>query len=172
MALKDLFGKGDEDSEQEAQLKKEIKEAIASITHDEQEEKDIEEMRRSLKASAHTIDPPAPPVQEKDQAPSPGPPMPERVPSPPQLVPEQRPPTPPPAPYSVSPPGSQPKYAPPPSPDMYWNEWVGCSRCGRVAGENDRICTACGAPLFKSCPQCGKVVRAKMRFCIQCGRQF
>ena len=58
------------------------------------------------------------------------------------------------------------------APGQYQPEWLGCPRCGRVVGENDRVCMACGSPLFKACPYCGKVVRAKMRFCIQCGRRF
>jgi RNA polymerase subunit RPABC4/transcription elongation factor Spt4 len=162
MSGKGWFGKGDADSEQEAQLKKEIKEAIASITHDAEEEKEIEEVRKALRSSTQTVK--SPPVPEKKVEPLPEP------------VPEQRPPPPPvqprPAPPVYNPPPQQPIFVPPPVSAQYDREWLSCARCGRVVGENDRICNACGSPLFKMCPQCGKPARVKMRFCIQCGRRF
>jgi len=162
MALKDLFGKDDEDAKEEVQLKKEIKEAIAAITHDAEEEKDIEEVRKALRSSTQTVK--SPPSPEKKEQPLP-PPVPEQRPPPPPVQPRQVPPV-------YSPPPQQPVYVPPPVSAQYDQEWLSCARCGRVVGENDRICTACGAPLFKMCPQCGRPARARMRFCTQCGRQF
>ncbi len=47
-----------------------------------------------------------------------------------------------------------------------------CTVCGRVKSGNRRFCDRCGAPLEKECPQCKQVTDISAAYCSNCGKKL